>query len=131
VADGYETGDEVVIVRGLLAGIEATVLRPARLGFYLIRLAPDAPRWAAIRRARAADWALAPADGPSGSVEPAAVLVGRRRIAFADLAAVLLVPFLLRAWDVVPALAVALGAGIVTGLVALHATYGSRPWRRR
>ena len=123
MADGYASGDQVVIVRGLLAGIEATVLRPARRGFYLIELDPDAPRWAAIRKARAASWALAPVGRPSSNAAPAPVLARRRKIARIDLAVALVVaPLLLSVWSVVPALAVVVAAGTVTGLAALHAT---------
>ena len=122
MADGYESGDQVVIVRGLLAGIGATVLRQARMGFYVIELDPDAPRWAAIRRARAAEWALAPVDRA-----PAAALARRRRIALLDLGvALVLVPMLLALWNVVPALAIVIGAGVLAGLAALHATERDR-----
>ena len=110
----------MVIVRGPLAGIEATVLRPTRFGFYRIQLDSSAPRWAAIRRASAAAWALAPADHPTTSD---ATLARRRRIAHIDLAvALILLPLLLRVWNIVPALAVVLGTATVAGLAALHST---------
>jgi hypothetical protein len=117
----YQAGDRVVITRGLLAGVEATVLRPARLGHSLVELDAAAPRWAAIRRARAADWALAPAEGPA-SPSPTQ-LARRRRVAFVDLtAALVLLPLLLLVGNVVPALAAVLAVGAVTGLAALHAS---------
>ena len=123
MADGYESGDQVVIVRGLLAGIGATVLRQARMGFYVIELDPDAPRWAAIRRARAAEWALAPVGRESATTASAAALARRRRIARLDLAvAVVLVPVLLAVWNTVPALAVVIAVGVLFGMAALHAT---------
>jgi hypothetical protein len=123
VAEGYESGDQVVIVRGLLAGIGATVLRQARMGFYLIELDPDAPRWAAIRRARAAEWALVPMGRASAETASPAVLARRRRIARLDLlVALVLVPVLLAVWSVVPALAAIIAVGVVFGMAALHAT---------
>ncbi len=128
-ADDLAGGQRVVITRGLLAGIEANVVRRAGGRWfprYLVELDTAAPRWAAIRQTRAAAWALAPvgADAPAGWL-----LHRRRRVAIVDLlAATSGVPTLFWLWTWLPPAAVVLGVGGASGLAALHAV--DRPRRR-